>query len=125
MEGLRTGPSSQCKAARNILEQKAERLALFLCFGDQHRAKHRVGNCRGSLNDQIALPSDGAVARSFPAVAIGRLEAGNRRARHQEILQDSFINDGDLLSGDAIVVEFVVTVQIHAIHAFRRWVIHD
>src|SRR6185437_4578467 len=48
------------------------------------------------------------------AVAVGVIEAGDGRARHQEGFESALVDDGDRAGLDAFVIVFVPAVEIDA-----------
>jgi hypothetical protein len=113
------------KAAGDVFEQKPKRFSLLPGLFDQHLGKLRIGDCAGCLYDQVALPAYSPIARSLPAVAIGCFKPRHGRSRHQKVSENSFVNDSDFLSRHAIVVEFVISIQVDTVQALRRRVIND
>ena len=112
LERLRTVAAGQREPAGDIVEEKTELLALLLGLLDQHLAELRHRNRVGGLDHQVALTSDGLIARLLAAVPIGFLESGNRRPRKQEVSQDSIFDDRHRPRLHAFVVVGVVAVQI-------------
>ena len=51
-------------------------------------------------------------------MSIRCLESGNRRARHQEIFKNPFVDDGDFLRKYAVIVELVIAIEVDAAHSF-------
>src|SRR6185437_10598246 len=104
LKRLRRGSLRERKAALNILEIEAVRLALFFNFLHETLAKLgvRYGVRRG--DDQISLATRGHQPRLAAAVTIRVAEAGDRHARHQEIFQDAILDGDHALRGDAFIV---------------------
>ena len=51
-------------------------------------------------------------------MAVRSFETGDRRARHQEVLQDALVDHVHALSPYTIIVECVIAVQIRACQPF-------
>src|SRR6185295_11540007 len=58
-------------------------------------------------------------------MAVGSFEAGNRRTRHQEVLEDSLIDHTDSLSSNAVIIEFVKAIEVHAVESLGRGIVND
>ena len=85
--------------------------ALLLRLFDQLLAQFGFGYGFGRGDNQIALAAGGHAAGLGAAVAVGRAEAGDGQARHEEGFQHAILNELDALGFLAFVVVVVAAAE--------------
>ena len=109
------------EAAGDVVEVEPVRLVLPLHLVDQHLAQPGLGDRVGRFHNQVRLPRNHFVSRLAAPVAVGMVEALNRRARHQEGLQHALVHRQHRPRLHALVVVIVPAVQVDAADFALAW----
>ena len=111
LESLRRTALGDREARRDVLEVKPVRLALLFGFLDQLLAQFVLRLHLRRSHNEVALAANRYLACLRAAVAVGGAKTGNRKPRHEEILQHAVLDQLDAARLLALVVIFVVAAE--------------